>query len=70
MKALFLAAALALPAGSAVASNEADLFTCAGIKVDADRLSCFDALAKLMLARKTGTPENYILQRFKNATDK
>ena len=67
---LFVATALALSAGSAHASGEADIFTCAGIKVDADRLSCFDALAKMMLARQTSTPENYILQRFKKTADK
>jgi hypothetical protein len=70
MKMAFLVAAFALSAVPARASNEADVFTCAGIKADAERLACFDALAKLMLARQTNAPENYILQRFKKTEGK
>jgi hypothetical protein len=66
LAALFLVSAV----GLSQAANEPDMFTCAGIKVDADRLSCFDALAKMMLARQTNLPENYILQRFKKPADK
>jgi hypothetical protein len=71
MNKIFLASALLIAClGAAQASTDEDVLTCASIKDGAQRLSCFDAAAKLILARSTTMPENYILQRFKKTSDK
>lgn len=69
MKIIFLTGLLLMSTNAVAATNE-DILVCAGIKNDTERLSCFDAVAKLLVARETGMPENYILQRFKKPADK
>lgn len=70
MKAISIAALLALTSAAHAASTDSDVLVCAGIKEDAARLSCFDAAAKMVIARSNNLPENYILQRFKKTADK
>lgn len=69
MKAISLIILMVL-VGAASAATDDDVLVCAGIKDDAARLSCFDAAAKMIVARGTNLPENYILQRFKKPADK
>jgi hypothetical protein len=69
-KIFLIAAVLIAGLGTASASTDDDILTCASIKDDAQRLTCFDAAAKMILARSTTMPENYILQRFKKTADK
>lgn len=70
MKTIFLSLLALGMAGAAQASTNEDVLACAGIKDDAARLSCFDAAAKMLVARETSLPENYLLQRFKKSADK
>jgi hypothetical protein len=70
MRLIISIAALVLIASPAMASSESDILTCASVKDSSERLACFDAIAKLILARETTMPENYILQRFKKTADK
>lgn len=71
MNKIFLIAAVLIACiGTASASTDEDILTCASIKDGAQRLTCFDAAAKMILARSTTMPENYILQRFKKTADK
>ncbi len=47
------------------AGLQEDVFTCSGITPDAERLSCFDAAAKLAVSRMLSDPENAILKQLK-----
>ena len=74
MKTIFLATAIltALPmvASAAELIDSRYMTVCSEIKDGAVRLECFDATAKMVAARNTANPENYILRSLKKKADK
>jgi hypothetical protein len=65
MRLLVIAVLGVLTSAPAYAGTDADVLTCASVKDGAERLACYDAIAKLVATRATTFPENYLLQRFK-----
>lgn len=73
MKAIFLAiviTALPIVASAAELIDSRYMTGCSEIKDSAARLECFDATVKMVAARDTANPENYILRSLKNKADK
>ena len=54
--------ALLAPAGAGL---QEDVFTCSGIVSDSERLSCFDAAAKLAVSRMLSDPATAVLKQLK-----